>query len=197
MTCIIGFVDKKEDCVWLGGDSMGSNGYTQGIYTNPKIFHHYLNKKVVFGSTNTFRHIDLLQYSENLIPELDFYKEKTIDREYMVKTFIPNLIALFQNQLPSEKDTDRGANFLMGAGNQLFHIQPDYSVLSPQCGYCAVGCGEVAAMGSLYATTTYKPELSPQEHIRIALESAEQNCCGVHRPFRIINTKNEEEILIE
>ena len=28
MTCIVGFVDKKNDCVWMGADSLGSNGYT-------------------------------------------------------------------------------------------------------------------------------------------------------------------------
>ena len=40
MTCIIGFVDKKNDCVWMGADSLGSNGYTKSVNTQPKVFHH-------------------------------------------------------------------------------------------------------------------------------------------------------------
>ena len=196
MTCIIGMFDVKNDCVWIGGDSMGSNGYTQSIYSNPKIFHHYLNKNVIFGSTSTFRHIDLLQYSEKLLPELDFYKEKEIDRKYMVQTFIPNLIELFQRGI-YESENERGGTFIMGAVNKLFEIQADYSVLEPKCGYCAVGSGQVAALGSLYATTTCHPEWDCKKHIRLGLEAAEKHCCGVQRPFRIINTLNEEEEIIE
>lgn len=100
MTCIIGFVDKKNDCVWMGADSLGSNGYTKSVNTQPKVFHHDVFKNVVMGSTTTFRHIDLLKYSENLFPEVDFYKDKEIDHRYIVKTFIPNLIALFRVIFP-------------------------------------------------------------------------------------------------
>lgn len=141
MTCIIGFVDKKNDCVWMGADSLGSNGYTKSVNIQPKVFHHDVFKNVVMGSTTTFRHIDLLKYSENLFPEVDFYKDKEIDHRYIVKTFIPNLITLFQSNIPSESETNRGANFLLGAKNKLFEIQNDYSVLVPDRDFAAVGCG--------------------------------------------------------
>lgn len=95
MTCIVGFLDKETDTVWIGGDSLGSNGYSKTVFSNSKVFHHYLNKNIIIGSTSTYRHIDLLQYSELLIPELDYYKKIEIDKSYMVKTFIPNLINLF------------------------------------------------------------------------------------------------------
>lgn len=120
---------------------LGSNGYTKSVNTQPKVFHHDVFKNVVMGSTTTFRHIDLLKYSENLFPEVDFYKDKEIDHRYIVKTFIPNLIALFQNNIPSESETNRGANFLLGAKNKLFEIQNDYSVLVPDRDFEAVGCG--------------------------------------------------------
>ena len=29
MTCIIGFTDKERGVSWIGGDSLGSNGYTK------------------------------------------------------------------------------------------------------------------------------------------------------------------------
>lgn len=29
MTCIIGFTDKEHGVSWIGGDSLGSNGYTK------------------------------------------------------------------------------------------------------------------------------------------------------------------------
>lgn len=198
MTCIIGFIDKANECVWMGADSLGSNGYTQSIYTQPKVFHHDVFKNVVMGSTTTFRHIDLLKYSENLFPEVDFYKKKEIDHKYMVKTFIPNLINLFQNNIKREAETDRGANFLLGANNQLFEIQPDYSVLVPERGFAVAGCGGDVAMGSLITTTKYFDDnLSPKDHILYALRAAADYCCGVSGPFVIINTMNDEVLTFD
>lgn len=63
-------------------------------------------------------------------------------------------------------------------------------------GYSAVGCGEVTAKGSLYATTKYMKDFTPEQHILTALEAAEKNCCGVQRPFVILNTKNEDVIIV-
>ena len=198
MTCIIGYIDHKENCTWMGCDSLGSDGYTKAVEGGAKAFHHNVFKNIVMGSTTTFRHIDLLKYSKNLFPEVDWYKGTKIDHKYMVETFIPNLITLFQTGLICMPEQKRGGNFLLGVNDKLFEVQSDYSVLEPQAGFASVGCGKDVAMGSLITTTTYFSEnLSPKEHIQFALEAAEKNCCGVQRPFRIINTKNEEEIMIK
>lgn len=37
---------------------------------------------------------------------------------------------------------------------------------------------------------------TPEQHILTALEAAEKNCCGVQRPFVILNTKNEDIIIV-
>ena len=195
MTCIVGYLDKKNDCVWIGGDSLGSNGYTQAVQAQAKVFRHDIFKDVIMGSTSTFRHIDLLKYSDNLLPELDYYKHTEIDHKYMVKTFIPNLINLFQLCIKHENETDKGGNFILGVKNKLFEIQGDYSVLEPASGFTAVGCGEVAALASMVTTTQQFPKLKPVEHFTYALEAAEKTCCGVQRPFIIINTKNPEEVI--
>jgi hypothetical protein len=146
------------------------------------------------GSTSTFRHIDLLKYSENLFAELDFYKGTELDHKYMVTKFIPNLIKLFDEGLKSEKAEDRGANFIICANNKLFEVQTDYSILQPSWGFCSVGCGESVAMGSLY--TTRDLDISIPKRIELALEAAEQCLCGVQRPFTILNTKDEKVITI-
>lgn len=197
MTCIVGFTDKKNNTTWIGADSLGSNGYTQDVESNPKVFRNTTLKNVVMGSTSTFRHIDLLKYSKILFPEIDKYKipsgETKVNHEYMVTTFIPNIISLFENGI---KEADKGGNFLVGIDGKLYEIQNDYSVLEPLAGYSAVGCGEVTAKGSLYATTKYMKDFTPEQHILTALEAAEKNCCGVQRPFVILNTKNEDMIII-
>jgi ATP-dependent protease HslVU (ClpYQ) peptidase subunit len=192
MTCIIGYVDLKNACVWVGGDSLGSNGYTKEVNAQSKIFRNEVFKNVIMGSTSTFRHIDLLKYADSLFDEADFYKGTTLDHKYMVTKFIPNIIKLFDNGIKSEKTEDKGANFIIGAKDKLFEVQEDYSVLEPSDGYTSVGCGEDIAMGSLYSTKNLDIPIS--DKIRIALEAAEHIACGVQRPFKIINTKNEDVI---
>jgi len=194
MTCIIGYLDKKNDCVWIGGDSLGSNGYTKAVEQQPKVFRNEIFKNVIMGSTSTFRHIDLLKYTPDLFNEIDFYKNTTLDHKYMVTKFVPKIITLFKNGLVSESEQNRGANFIIGAGNRLFEVQQDYSVLVPELGFCSVGCGEYVAMGSLL--TTQNDDIDIPTKIEIALSAAENYCCGVQRPFRIINSKDEKEIII-
>ena len=195
MTCIIGVVDKENGCVWMGGDSLGSNGFTKATQEPPKVFRNKVFTNVVMGSTCTFRHIDLLKYSKDLFKEIDFYKKKDIDHEYMVMEFIPNIMKIFKDGLPSYDEKARGANFLVGAKDKLFEIQEDYSVLQPASGFCSVGSGEYAANASLY--TTVGMDIPIEKRIEIALMAAESCCCGVQRPFKIINTKDDNEIVIK
>lgn len=194
MTCIVGYLDAKRDCVWIGADSLGSNGITKAVEQQSKVFRNKLLRDVIIGSTSTFRHIDLMKYSETLFDEIDLHKNIDLDHEYMVTKFIPKIITLFKDGIISELDKDKGASFIVGAKNKLFKIQDDYSVLNPQLGFCSVGCGEEVAMGSLL--TTKNMNITIPNKIKMALQSAEDYSIGVQKPFRIINTKNEEEIIV-
>ena len=194
MTCIIGFTDRKNNVSWIGGDSLGSNGYTKATEMPSKVFRNEVFKDVLIGGTTTFRHLDLLKCSGTLFDEVDWYKKIDIDHKYMVTKFIPKVIELFKNGVVGETETRRGGNFIVATPGRLFEVQQDYSVLEPELGICSVGCGEDVAMGSLI--TTKDLDISPQEKIIKALEAAEQYCCGVQRPFRILCTDGSDEIVI-
>ena len=56
MTCIIGYLDKKKNCVWMGCDSLESNGYTKSIQSQSKIYSNEIYNNIIMGSTSTFRH---------------------------------------------------------------------------------------------------------------------------------------------
>lgn len=194
MTCIIGFTDPNKGVSWIGADSLGSNGYTKETEMPSKVFRNETFKNVLMGGTTTFRHLDLLKYSTNLFDEIDLYKKTDIDHKFMVTKFIPRVITLFKDGVVSETETQRGGNFIVATPGRLFEVQQDYSVLEPELGMCAVGCGEDVAMGSLI--TTKDLDMSPQDKIIKALEAAEQYCCGVQRPFRILCTDGSDEIVI-
>lgn len=194
MTCIVGCIDKRTNSVWMGADSLGSNGFIKVSESMPKIFRHQFFENVIIGSTTTFRHIDLLKYSKDILPEIDWYKKTEITHEYMVTKFIPELIKLFNDGIISEKAEEKGANFLIGINNNLFEIQSDYSVLCPRDGFTAVGCGEYHAVASMI--TTKDMDMTVRERIEKALYVAEYSTCGVQRPFKLLNTIDKEEIII-
>ncbi len=194
MTCIIGFTDKEHGVSWIGGDSLGSNGYTKSSELSAKVFRNELFKNVLIGGTTTFRHLDLLRYSEDLFDEVDFYKKSEIDHKFMVTKFIPKVVKLFKEDVISEPETERGGSFIVATPGRVFRIQEDYSVLEPELGFCSVGCGEEAAMGSLL--TTMRMDMKPEDKIIMALEAAEQCYCGVQRPFRILCTDGRDEIIV-
>ena len=194
MTCIIGLADKKNNVSWIGGDSLGSNGYTKTTEKSAKVFRNDIFKNVLIGGTTTFRHLDLLRYSDTLFNEIDWYKKTNIDHKFMVTKFIPNVTQLFKNGIIDKAETNSGANFIVATPGKLFEIQTDYSVLEPELGICSVGCGEEVAMGSLITTENF--DMAPQERIIKALEAAEKYCCGVQRPFRILCTDGREDIII-
>ena len=194
MTCIIGFTDRQNGVSWIGGDSLGSDGYVKAAEMPAKVFRNEMFKNVLIGGTTTFRHLDLLKYSEDLFDEVDRYKNTEIDHKFMVKKFVPKVITLFKDGVIGEDEKNRGGNFIVATPLRVFEVQPDYSVLEPELGICAVGCGREAAMGSLI--TTIGMDIPPQDKIVMALKAAEQYCCGVQRPFRILCTDEREEIIV-
>lgn len=59
MTCIIGYLDKKNKCTWIGCDSLGSNGYTKAVESQPKIFRNKVFENVILVLP---QHLDILIY---------------------------------------------------------------------------------------------------------------------------------------
>ena len=194
MTCIIGYVDKasssssNKPVVWLGGDSCGSGNGSDHIYKNNKVFHYMNNPNIIMGGTTSFRHLDLLETTEGLFD--DFEDLKNITRLDIVKYFIPRVQKAFQGNYLRGDDTDRGGNFLLGINDKLFEIQNDYSVLEPDSGIIAVGCGEDTAIVMLDAYNTLTKE-TPQTKLFRTLEYVSNYNQGVKPPFTVINTQGQ------
>ena len=194
MTCIIGYVDKasssssNKPVVWLGGDSCGSGNGSDHIYKNNKVFHYMNNPNIIMGGTTSFRHLDLLETTEGLFD--DFEGLENITRLDIVKYFIPRVQKAFQGNYLRGDDTDRGGNFLLGINDKLFEIQNDYSVLEPDSGIIAVGCGEDTAIVMLDAYNTLTKE-TPQTKLFRTLEYVSNYNQGVKPPFTVINTQGQ------
>jgi ATP-dependent protease HslVU (ClpYQ) peptidase subunit len=179
MTCIVGLV--HNGITYIGGDSLGSNGYSKTVRLDKKVFKLKDSENAILGYTSSFRMGQLLMYAKGLIDSRD---EPNIDHEYLVTKFIPNVIRLFED---GEKT---GGHFLLGYKDKLYKIESVYQVGEPIKQYDACGSGEYFALGSLY--TTEGLGLTPEERIHTALLAASEFGEGVQSPFYILNTSDNE-----
>lgn len=189
MTCIIGVIDKG--ITYIGGDSLGSNGYNGTVRKDKKVFKLKDTSNAILGYASSFRMGQLLTYATGLIDKRD---EPKIDHEYIVTKFIPSITKLFENNGYGKNNSGekQGGVFLLGYKNKLWKIENDYQVGESFDNYDACGCGEEYALGSM--CTTENMDLTPIERIHKALQSASKFSVGVSAPFYIINTGNDEVI---
>lgn len=177
MTCIVGFVEKKR--VYMAGDHMGSDGYSDLHYNNQKVF---INGDFIIGYCGSFRMGQILQY-DWVQPK----RPKTMnnDLQYIVKLVVPSIMKAFDCKgfLQTAHSSDEagqklGGNFLLGYKGKLYHVQADFSVLEDTRGYDAVGCGLDFAKGALYWLSK-DDSLSPADKLRKALEATEEHSTPV------------------
>lgn len=179
MTCIAAVADGKT--VWMGGDSLGSDGWDSTSRKDQKVFK---TGEWVMGFTTSYRMGQLLMH--RFTPPL--LSEGQDVFAYMVTDFIDAVRRCLKDGGFAKRDSDResGGEFLVGFRGRLFTIGSDYQVGEPIEPYDAVGCGHAYAKGSLYSTP---PSLSPSKRITIALEAASLHSNGVRAPFTILSTE--------
>lgn len=179
MTCIVGLV--KDNAVYIGGDSAGSNNWQITIRKDAKVFR---NGDFLIGAGTSFRMIQLLRYA--FVPPV--YEKPIEDNTdylscYMATSFIDGIRECLKNGGWSKKESEQesGGSFLVGFQGKLFCIHDDYQVEETLCGYNAIGDGDDIALGSLYTTG----ELMPHNRVDLALQAAEYHCSSVRAPFII------------
>ena len=181
MTCIVGLV--HNGVTYIGGDSLGSNGYSKTVRKDKKVFKLKGTKETALGYTTSFRMGQLLMYGKDLVNE-----RQTVNHEYLVTEFIPAIQKLFEDGgYGTTNSGEKSAGcFLLGHKDKLYKIEPDYQVGESFLSYDTCGCGESHALGSLHSTEGLG--LTPEERIRKALQAASEFSVGVAPPFYIINT---------
>jgi len=178
MTCIVGI--KYDNSVYIGGDTLGSNGYSKVVRSDEKVFR---NGPFVMGFTSSYRMGQLLKYA--LVPPP---VDETNLNHYMVVDFINAVRACLKEGGWQQTDDgqERGGTFIVGYKDKLFSIHGDFQVGINADGYDAVGCGENFALGSLHSTTG-----DPKVRIRKAIAAAAHNSTGVGGPVTILKTKEK------
>lgn len=175
MTCVVGIV--KDGKVYIGADSLGSNGFDKEVRKESKVF---TNGEFLLGFCGSFRMMNILKWKFNP-PTI---KEGDDVHKFMVISFIEELRKCFLESGASEKEGiwNLGSNneLLVGIKGRLFKVQYDLQVAEYE--YTACGSGEYHALGSLYTSK----RKSPKKDIVKALECAENFVVSVQRPFNVM-----------
>lgn len=180
MTCIIALRDKETGVVYLGGDKLGSNGYTKTMCKDPKVF------KVgpfYFGYTTSFYMGQILKYRWQQ-PCRTMHHE---DDEYIFKDVVDSLKSCFVKNDFGKKQEDTEpvfGSFIMVYKGRIFEVQPNMSLLEVE-NAISVGCGKDIAHGSitaLWQNTNYNSEQIIEETMYIV----SQFSCGVSEECDII-----------
>ena len=179
MTCIIGLVENGK--VYMGGDSILSDGYDCNLARRPKIC---INGSFLLGSTGSIRMAQLLQY-DLTIPD----QKEEDDMTFMVRTVVAALREKFKSAgfAKVENSQETGGEFLVGYKGNLYRIQNDFSVLQYQRNFDACGSGEDRALAAMLA---FEGTLA-KERILKSLEVTAKLCALVAPPFHILELDND------
>lgn len=179
MTCIVGLIDKVQNKIIIGGDSVGIGYYDATPRKDAKVFE---RGALLFGFTSSFRMGDIIRYNLAM-PKVD----KEMDaREWLVTDFIPKLREAYRTHgyLTLKDNVEKGGVFLCAFAGRLFRIDDDFQVGESLRDYEAVGCGEGYALGSLYSTDQ---NTNAMERVEIALKASVEHSSGVRPPFVILS----------
>jgi len=195
MTCIIGLLDKEKDCVYIGADSLGSNYCSQALYKNRKVFKAKDNNNILMAISGDFKLQNILSIEENLIEEIKHLKNE-VDFEHIVKYTSPKIMNLANKYYYITNDKGYwsiGGNIIFSYKNQLYIIESNGQVLEPQDEYIAGGSGGNFAI----AVLSQNKDKNTVTRIKEGLETAEKHAVGVKRPFYIMNTMDDEVVVVE
>jgi len=200
MTCVIGF--RTNNNIIMSCDTQGSNGYTKEniTYENCKIIK---RQGLLFGIAGSFVLSDLIRYHLH-IPAWDDQKYGQL--AYVHKMLMPSIKSCFRenNFLEiSDNVCDMEGSIILGMPGRskeerpkLLKIQSDFSCLEIENDYCAIGIGELAALGSIFG---YAPDRQDETEIQKCLMTA-QNAAnffnvGVSEEIVIKTLKNSDDYL--
>lgn len=181
MTCIAGAI--KGDEVWIGGDAVAThcNGEAR-ISTQAKVFQ---VGEFLVGSSGTLRVQQIIRY---------LFTPPTIEADlvtYMVRTFVPALRAVIQDNGGEFKDGNGNSQldgrYLIGVRGRLFEIDSSYAVFEAKAPYAAVGCADQEALAAMFtATSLLAGDITPEKIVERGLLAAVEFDTSIRQPFTIL-----------
>lgn len=189
MTTIIGFVDKKEKCAYLGSDSQVS--YSNIKYTNTTCKILNLHNKLLIGLSGATKNFNILE-SSNIISDL--IKDNKITKNLIIREFIPKLYSELEEYKGIKYDDYQRYNItlILAYEDKIIAIDSSGCVIEHN-DYWAEGSGFQIALGALYINENVK-EMTALDKVLYGLKAASKFDRSTNRPFVIYSTKDFKKI---
>lgn len=189
MTTIIGFIDKKEKCVYLGSDSQVTYGNIKYPSNSSKILN--IHNKILIGFSGSAKNFNILESSDVIF---NLVKDNKITKNFLIKQFIP---ALYKDLDVYEgtKYDDSGRyviTLIIAYNSKIISIDASGSIIEYDK-YWAEGSGSEIALGSLY-TNENNEEIPVFDKVLCGLKAASNFNIHTNKPFYIYNTKDFKKI---
>ena len=139
--------------------------------------------------------LNILSIEENLIEEVKHLKNE-VNLEHIIKYTSPKIFSLakkyeccgYKECIPYLDNS-----LIFAYKNQLYWIDSTGAVLETEDNYIADGSGGNFAI----AVLSQNKDKDTVTRIKEGLEAAEKHAVGVKRPFYIMNTKDDEVVVVE
>lgn len=191
---------KENDRVWMACDSQVSMGWSTKLTltnsNNYKICRPEKEKETLIGVVGDLKLQNIIRIQDEFIDELTKLKNE-FNFKYVVKEIVPKIFKLSHDNQLVEKVKDQPTYYFNGGltfahKDKLFSISSDGSVIEID-DYCADGSGFRFSLGYLNSCT----DKSKKDAIVKAVKSACETDMFVNYPIIVMNTKDEEVIIIE
>lgn len=184
MTCIIGYIDRKNKKTYMASDS----AFTSGNHvSNPKnaikIWKSKENENILIGASGLMKSIGLARSALKFPTEEELLKDgETFDESYIYKNIISKIKKIYDdNDINYMEDP---CYFLVAYKDSLFEIEFNLGVLEHKEDYCSIGSGSQYAYGALDVLVDLETDI--RNKIRAAL-NASLRSATVREPFFMID----------
>jgi len=194
MTCIVGYIDKANKTVYLGGDTVSVCGTKVLTRKDSKVFARTNPSKntMLIGFTGSFRMGQLLRY-KLIIPQ---HPEGLNTFEYMCTHFIDAVRQVLKDNglAKINNNEEEIGTFLIAYNQRLFKVESDLQVGEIDLHYNACGNGEDYAIACMRTLSEYSREVySAEEIVQTALKVSEDFCNTVKKPYVILKLEGDEK----
>jgi ATP-dependent protease HslVU (ClpYQ) peptidase subunit len=187
MTTIVAVRDK--DRTIFVADTQATIGGHQRQLASPKVFR---RGTLVIGVSGPWKAAMHVGARLALTPPTD---DADLDH-WMATEFHDKTRALLEAaELWDEENGCSEATFLVGAGDQIFEVGCDLSVIRLAEDYNAIGSGYAYALGAIAAAKECTPWFQAESMARIAVEAAARFDIGTSLPLTVVTLEHPAERL--
>ena len=189
MSLVIAYRDKTNGMYYIAGDSSISFGI-DGVKNvlgphNKKVFRAYNHPDILVGVVGAFRfnslfaNVDLFEGYDQTFSEADEY-------QFMYNTVSPRLLKTINDdaRIDALRDRDKyDFEMLIVTKNGIYDIDKDFSVVTYDADYAAVGVGWVTANAILHVMNKYEEDAVKK--ITLAMQASIKYLDGISYPIHI------------